>query len=407
MYYTLNNDVYLVTGKKRGCIYDLANERLYSINMALAEKINMINQGKLSEENIDLELKKVFEKLISNGTLKLSKTADSHVIEEISNSDADCKFAWIEITSKCNLRCIHCYNESDVHCDNIMSLSEFKHVTNCLNKIGVQKIQIIGGEPFFDKTLLKDMLDYAIGKFDFIEIFTNGTLIPDDWFSYLAKYDIHIALSVYSYKEDMHDKVTGSTGSLKKTNRTIQQLCDYGIHYRVCNVLMNQIEIGEKTTDLYILREDKDIVRMSGRANFSLLSDELIERKLITKKTFEIPIKKNFCKRLISGHNCFLNKIYISANMDVFPCVMERRVKHCSINGDKQIVLDNNIQNFTKDKVNECKDCEYRYACFDCRPNSLSENFYEKPWYCTYQPLKGEWEETGQFIVDLKEKWSR
>ena len=167
---------------------------------------------------------------------------------------------------------------------------------------------------------------------------------------------------------------------------------------------MDNINIGEKCTDLYSLRYDKDIVRMSGRANFSLLSDELIKKKLITKKSFQKPIQKTFVSRLISGHNCFKDRIYISSNLEIFPCVMERRLKHGIINKKNKIVLDNNIRFFNKDNVNECSNCEYRYACFDCRPDSLSENFKEKPWYCTYNPIIGEWEDEDKFIFELRKK---
>lgn len=405
MYYVLNSNVYVVNGKARSCIYDLNTSKLYSINKALAKKIDLVNNGQICEKTVERELKIVLDEFINKGLVKLSELSKTNLIYEIKEYDLGCQFAWIEITNKCNLRCIHCYNESDIRCDSIMSLSNFKLVIDSLLELGVRKIQIIGGEPFYDIKKLRDMLDYAIGKFEFIEIFTNGTMISDNWFDYLAENNIHMALSVYSYRSEMHDKVTGSKGALEKTNKTIEKLKKCGIPYRVCNVLMNNIDIGKKTTDLYTLREDKDVVRMSGRANFSLLSNELIKKKLITKRTFQDPIKKSFCSRLISGHNCFRDRIYISANLEVFPCVMERRLKHCIIDEQNQITLDDNIRYYTKDKVNECSDCEYRYACFDCRPNSLSENLVEKPWYCTYNPMLGEWKDEDKFIVELIEKW--
>ena len=203
----------------------------------------------------------------------------------------------------------------------------------------------------------------------------------------------------------MHDKVTGCKGSWEKTNKTIEGLKEYGITYRVCNVLMKDIEIGEKNNDLYELSDKKDIVRMSGRADFALLSDELIKKKLITKKTFQVPLKKSLCRTLVSGHNCFMNKIDISSNMEVFPCVMERRIKHCTVTKDKEIALDDSIRNWNKDKVKECCCCEYRYACFDCRPNTLTGNLEEKPWYCTYNPKQGKWKNEDEFLADIKKQW--
>jgi len=305
----------------------------------------------------------------------------------------------------CNLQCIHCYNESDIRCTKSMTMEEFKLVIKRIIELGVKRIQIIGGEPFFKKDDLRKMLDYAVGKFNYIEIFTNGTLIPLEWFAYLKKTKIHIALSVYSYLPEMHEKVTGCKGSFVKTNDTIKHLKEYGIPYRVCNVLMKNIELGDAENGLYKLRKDKDIVRMSGRANFRLLSEELIRKRLITKETFKTPITKAFCSRLVSGHNCFKDRIYISADLKIYPCVMERRILHGVISSNQPIILNDNIRNLTKDNINECFCCEYRFACFDCRPNSLCNDIKEKPWYCTYQPLKGTWCDIDSFICKLKKEY--
>lgn len=403
MYYSLNENVYIVEGKAKGCIYDLNSSKLFNVNKALADKLVEINKTGVLVGNVDYELENILQQLAENNLIKISQTHSSNCIEDIIDKDIGCKFAWIEITNKCNLKCIHCYNESDAQCDNVMSINDFYKVVDYLVRIGVSKIQITGGEPFLNKDILKQMLNYTIGKFSFIEIFTNGTLITDEWFEYLLKNEIHIALSVYSYNSQIHDSVTRIQGAHYKTSKTIEKLKKFGVPYRVCNVLMKGIELGKKNNDLYTLSEDKDVVRVTGRADFNLLSDKLIRKRLITKETFQSPITKSFCKRLVSGHNCFNDKIYVAANLDVFPCVMERRIKHGTLT-QSNFQLDNNIRKFTKDKIKECSECEYRYACFDCRPNSLSKELSEKPWYCTYNPLVGNWENIDEFISNLKHK---
>lgn len=405
MFYALNDNVYFVKGKTRGCIYDFNTSMLYSLNNMLSQKIDMMNKGKLYYGEIDEELKRIIDMFIQTGVIILSKTPLTREIDEIRNIDKQISFAWIEITNRCNLRCRHCYNESSVYCNMDMTLDDYKIAINSILKLGIKKIQIIGGEPFLNPKVLKEMIDYTIGKFQFIEIFTNGTLISQEWYEYLANNSIHIALSVYSYEEDQHDMVTGCKGSWYLTNKTIEELKKHRISYRVCNVLMKDIEIGDISTELYRLSEEKDIVRMSGRANFSLLSDDLIRKKLITKKTFQKPIQKSFCSTVLSGHNCFGSKLYIAADMSVYPCVMERRIKHGKIDVKKGITLDEKICRLTKDKISICCDCEYRYACFDCRPNSLSDNINEKPWFCTYNPQTGKWDNEDEFILKLKDQW--
>jgi SPASM domain peptide maturase of grasp-with-spasm system len=48
----------------------------------------------------------------------------------------------------------------------------------------------------------------------------------------------------------------------------------------------------------------------------------------------------------------------------------------------------------TKDKIDTCKDCEFRYICSDCRAFvEEPENKHSKPLKCGYDPYTGEWEE--------------
>lgn len=47
-----------------------------------------------------------------------------------------------------------------------------------------------------------------------------------------------------------------------------------------------------------------------------------------------------------------------------------------------------------KDKINVCKDCEFRYVCTDCRAYVEDpEDIYSKPLKCGYNPYTGEWSE--------------
>lgn len=65
-------------------------------------------------------------------------------------------------------------------------------------------------------------------------------------------------------------------------------------------------------------------------------------------------------------------------------------------NGLAEAVNSEPLQNLwktTKDQIERCQDCEYRYACHDCRPlaEGATGNLYAKNPRCTYDPFKGEW----------------
>lgn len=47
----------------------------------------------------------------------------------------------------------------------------------------------------------------------------------------------------------------------------------------------------------------------------------------------------------------------------------------------------------TRDSVEQCKDCEFKYICFDCRELAYrkSKNLYSKNPFCSYNPMEGKW----------------
>lgn len=395
------SNVYLVDGAQNAAIYDLNNGELFQISKTAKELVYRILQD--DETHVSQNEKEYINQLVELNLLTY-KYIKPHEISELKKN-VSVEFVWIEITNMCNLKCVHCYDEALCGNGKIMQLKQFKHIVDELVEYGVKKIQIIGGEPFILGKKLQIYLNYCIGKFDYIEIFTNGTLINDEDLVYIKKNNIKIALSVYSYIEEQHNKVTKNNLSWKKTNLTIKKLQEQDIEYRVKNVLMKDLEIGEKNTSLYELSHRKDIVRLTGRANLNLISDELIRKKLITENNIIYKLKKNVVEKNISGHNCFSRRLYFSVDLNVYPCVMERRFCHGTISNNhlKDIIKDD-IRFLTKDKINECCSCEFRYCCFDCRPDSNGKDKLEKPWYCTYLPLEGKWDRDIEgFIKRLKE----
>ncbi len=50
---------------------------------------------------------------------------------------------------------------------------------------------------------------------------------------------------------------------------------------------------------------------------------------------------------------------------------------------------------YTKDKVERCRDCEFRYVCFDCREIAMRKNgeIDDPNPSCNYNPYTGDWED--------------
>ncbi|MCB1194370.1 MAG: radical SAM protein [Leptospiraceae bacterium] len=402
----MTKDIFFVQGAVNACIYDLRGDKVALYHLDKEAKIslnNLFTKSRVSENDSKLIQKLKSLNLIDSENLKISKTpiVDKNLIS--------ISFAWIEVTNKCNFKCIHCYGMFGEDKGKIIQLNDFEVILNNLKQLQVDSIQLIGGEPLIIGKKLKDYIILATKFVKNIEIYTNASLIDDDFAKFFKDKDIKIAISAYDSNNN-HDKITKRNGSFIRLQKSIKILESYDIPYRVAIV---KTKLNPNATpknlkeSLNITKGNvrDDVVRLTGRGNLSLLDINLIERQLITIENFKSnKIQSDFVKSNMVKHNCFSSKIYIDVNLDVYPCVMERKVSYGNMmNQDLSQILtsNNNLFNFTKDNIEECKDCEFRYACFDCRPNNPSENFSAKPWYCSYDPYIGKWKEKKPFIQNI------
>lgn len=392
MYLSFCDNVYLVEGKSKDCIYDLNNGKLYHLKKQGSELIK-----KLSINSFEITENSFIKFLIDNKLVRFSSKKSELLDIKSIGRESKIEFAWIEICDTCNLKCIHCYNESSIKSTNKMSLDDFENVCLKLKEIDINKIQIIGGEPLLHPQI-KEILLIANKYFDKIEVFTNGTLLNNELADLIKLLGINVALSVYSYKSEEHDKVTQVKGSHSKTTKAIALLNKKNIPYRIATVHMKGIDIGKRNTNLYSINKYKDVIRLTGRGDKNMLTPYLLRKRLITKKTFTQPINFKDISTMVMGHQCFSKRLYISATLDVYPCVMERRLCHGNIKNSSIFdILNKDILYLNKDKITECNNCEFRYACFDCRPNTIG-NINSKPYYCTYDVSNGIWYDIDDFV---------
>ena len=176
-----------------------------------------------------------------------------------------------------------------------------------------------------------------------------------------------------------------------------------GISVRLASVEMKDVPQFQLTSFKVPFRTD--LPRLTGRANLSLYNRDMLRRKLITKETFARPIDAKTFYRNKVLHNCFGERLYIDCELNLYPCAMERRISYGNALGSTlENLLHDNIASLTKDKIQGCKDCEYRYACYDCRCDANGAPIDAKPWYCTYDQVNGIWMDPEEFIDLLWKK---
>jgi radical SAM protein with 4Fe4S-binding SPASM domain len=120
------------------------------------------------------------------------------------------------ITRTCNLRCVHCYNDSgSSKADDELSTKEAKIVIDDLCNFGVPSILFSGGEPLIRPDLF-ELIQYAADKGLRTVISTNGTLITAEAAQKIKKNGVsYVGISLDGIG-DVNDKFRGVEGAFER-----------------------------------------------------------------------------------------------------------------------------------------------------------------------------------------------
>ena len=132
-------------------------------------------------------------------------------------------------TSKCNLKCVHCYNDSGMEKEsNESTTEEAKVILDDLADFGVPSVLFSGGEPFVRKDLF-ELLNYAGGKGLRTVISTNGTMITPDAAKIVKDAGVsYVGISLDGIGE-INDKFRGVKGAFDSTVKGIRNCMAAGV----------------------------------------------------------------------------------------------------------------------------------------------------------------------------------
>lgn len=155
------------------------------------------------------------------------------------------------ITSKCNLRCKHCYLEDYNHqerdLDRIFSTIDF------LAKNEVRSITLLGGEPMVRKDLA-EIAKYITEKGIALLIVTNGTLISPALVAKL-KYSgaTNYQVSIEGHTDELNDDIRGS-GNFSKAMTGVGLLISAGMNVTLSLTITKQNH--ETVREIFVLAHE-------------------------------------------------------------------------------------------------------------------------------------------------------
>jgi MoaA/NifB/PqqE/SkfB family radical SAM enzyme len=232
----------------------------------------------------------------------------------ITPSDVDgvLSFLWLELTNRCNLKCVHCYTESGPTTGDrdVLTREDYEDLMAQARALGCDKIQLIGGEPQLNRSfghILRATKDLG---FEFVEVFSNLTKLDDDTLAFSVDNGVHFATSVYSDKPEIHDRVTQVRGSHQRTLRNLKRLVDAGVTTRAAVIAIDDDDANLVRTRDYLTELGTDAL-----ANRSSTLREFGRGQNLLGRTASMSA--------LCG-NCWRGSLAIAPDGQAYTCIMAR-----------------------------------------------------------------------------------
>lgn len=304
------------------------------------------------------------------------------------------KIVVLELTYKCNIKCIHCsvnYN----YIDSDLSSSEWISILHKLKQEGTEKIILSGGEPLLYKGFW-EVLDYATKNFKNVGITSNGiAILNQDIIKNLKRFNAkEVQISIDGLKEQ-HDYIRGK-GNFEKSIEAIKLLKENNFKVYTMTVLSIKNyeyleEIVETLSSFNVDRMGFERFTPTGRGtelDIALSSKELklcFNEYLKLKKKYSL----NFNDPFFSVKECedFSNLFFATngclAGIQNFAISNRGELKLCTrlphtlgkvLDIDlNKIIKQNRIANdlFYRKLEGKCSSCKYIYNCGGCRAEAL------------------------------------
>jgi MoaA/NifB/PqqE/SkfB family radical SAM enzyme len=132
----------------------------------------------------------------------------------------------LELTYRCNFRCIQCYNTTHAGTETEMTSAQWRSTLEQLAELGCHSVTFTGGEVFVRKDAV-DILQAACDNGFSFRINTNGSLINEalllrleEMRPFLQAFDV----SFYGATPQVHDTLARRLGAYQATLRAVRLL---------------------------------------------------------------------------------------------------------------------------------------------------------------------------------------
>lgn len=148
----------------------------------------------------------------------------------------------IELTSKCNFKCIHCYEtvEREAETTEMLSLERLYQIIDELERMGCISVFLTGGEAMLDKRF-DGVYKYLREKGIMVAILSNGTAVTKEKCEMFREFQPRmIDISLYGASEKTYEKVTKMEDGYAKFINGVELLKKNKIPFQLKAIILNE-----------------------------------------------------------------------------------------------------------------------------------------------------------------------
>jgi radical SAM protein with 4Fe4S-binding SPASM domain len=306
----------------------------------------------------------------------------------------------LEITHRCPLKCLHCYNNLPMGDLNAatseLSLADYRKLIDEMAAAGVLWLLFTGGEVFARKDFLQ-IYQYAKEKGFLITIFTNGTLITPQVADFLAEWrPFAVEITLYGRTRETYEALTGHTGSFDRCMRGIELLLNRGVMLKLKTVptRINAHEVYDMqrfAEELGVEFKFDPLVNPRTDCSQSPLAVRLSPEDVVNLE-YQNPKRKADYRKLLEtqlakGPSPLTDQVYFcgggmsSCAIDPYGNMSICVISHQDVHNVRELGFMHGWENFLKPvrdkkrtRLTKCNTCQIQSMCAMCPANGELEN---------------------------------
>jgi radical SAM protein with 4Fe4S-binding SPASM domain len=292
----------------------------------------------------------------------------------------------LELTNKCNLKCIYCYQDSSPRLN--AYLQNPIQLLSLLKSIGVLSVELTGGEPFLHPQF-GDILSNVCNNFQTVGLVTNGTMITQEHIEIIRKGNAKTIVQICldgDNKCDV-DRIANTRGAWEMIIKGIKLVSTNGIRFRIGIVLADEFDYQKikNIVDLALGLGAASVIASpvinSGRAN--KLGEFNFDRFLPIYNQLKLEYGEKFASesetyalRYHAGCGAGHRSLSVDWSGNIHLCVLEPKelFKLGKIKDIDLIIFQEKMSIFhaiPHPSYNQCGSCKYLGICSGCMVRAL------------------------------------